>query len=70
MYVFSSGSWVAACWEVAARSACGEFSGCGCLIVDFFRLGFWSGGFFLVVLFPDRCLLVPFVAFSIVVYSI
>ena len=26
----------------------------------FSRLGFWSGNFFLIVHFPDHCLLVPF----------
>ena len=35
MYVFilSSDNWVAAYWEMAARSACGVFSGCRCLVV-------------------------------------
>ena len=37
---------MAACWWLAARSACGVFSGCGCLIISLFfpHLGFCSGG--------------------------
>ena len=27
------------------------------LVVVFFHLGFWSGNFFLIAPFPDRCLL-------------
>ena len=48
--------------RVAARSACGMFSWCGCLIVSLFfsHLGFWSGRLFLIAPFPDLCLLVLF----------
>ena len=33
-FCLGSGGWVAACWEVASRSAFGVFSECGCLIVN------------------------------------
>ena len=48
--------------RVAARSACGVFSWCRCLVVGlvFSRPGFWNGNLFLIAPFPDLCLLVPF----------
>ena len=53
---------MAAHWETAAHSACGIFSKYKYLIVDLFfsRLGSWRGNFFLILSFPDHCLLVPF----------
>ena len=43
--------------RVAARSACGVFSWCGCLVVDLvFHLDFWSRNHFLIAPFPDLCL--------------
>ena len=47
--------------RVAARSACGVFLWCRCLVVVlvFSRLGFWGGGLSLVAPFPGLCLLVP-----------
>ena len=46
----------------AAHSAYNMFSWYKYLIVNLFfsHLGFWSGNLFLIVLFPDRCRLVPF----------
>ena len=32
----------------------------GGLLIKFFQLGFWSEHFFLIVSFPDHCLLLPF----------
>ena len=53
---------MAAYWENAAHSANDMFSKYKYLIVNlvFSGLGFWSGNFFLIALFPDHCLLVPF----------
>ena len=53
---------MAAYWEIAAHSAYDMFSMYKYLVVNlaFSHLGFWSGNFFLIAPFPDRCLLVPF----------
>ena len=53
---------MAALWEIAAHSAYDIFSKYKYLIVNlvFSHLGFWSGNFFLIVPFPDHCLLVSF----------
>ena len=53
-------------WEKAAHSAYDMFSWYKFLIVNlvFSHLGFGVGIFFLIALFPDRCLLVPFYFFS------
>ena len=48
--------------KIAAHSAYDMFHGIKYLIVSlvFSHLGFWSGNLFLIALFPDLCLLVPF----------
>ena len=48
--------------KIAAHSANDMFHGIKYLIVSlvFSHLGFWSGNLFLIVPFPDLCLLVPF----------
>ena len=49
-------------WKIAAHSAYDMFSWyIKYLIVSmvFSHLGFWSGNIFLIVPFPDLCLLVP-----------
>ena len=56
---------------MAARSACGVFSCCRCLVVGlvFSRLGFWGGGLFLIAPFPDLCLLVLFYTYTETKYT-
>ena len=53
---------MAAYWEIAARSAYNVFSKYKYLIVNLglSHFGFWTGNYFLIVPFPDHCLLVPF----------
>ena len=48
--------------KMAAHSTCNMFSLYKCLIVNlvFSHLGFWSGNFFLIASFPDRCQLLLF----------
>ena len=48
--------------KIASHSAYEMFSWYKYLIVSlvFSHLGFWSGNLFLIVPFPDLCLLVPF----------
>ena len=48
-------------WEIAAHSAYDMLYKYKNLIVNFLfsHLGFWGGNFFLIVPFPDHCLLVP-----------
>ena len=53
---------MAAYWGIAAHSAYDMFSWYKCLsviLVFFLPLGLWRGDFFLIVPFPDHCLLVP-----------
>ena len=50
--------------KVAARSAYDVFLVTDCLIQFFPHLGFWSGKFFLIALFPDHCLPLPFYTFQ------
>ena len=47
---------------MAVHSAYDTFSWYKYLIVNlvFSHLGFWRGGFFLIVPFPDHCLLEPY----------
>ena len=54
-------------WEKAANSAYDMFSWYKYLIVNlvFSHLGFWSGNLFLIMPYPDLCLLVPFYCFSL-----
>ena len=49
-------------WENSCSFGLRYVSWYKCLIVSlvFSHLGFWSGNLFLVALFPDLCLLVPF----------
>ena len=49
-------------WENSCSFGLRYVSWYGCLIVSlvFSRLGFWSGGLFLIAPFPGLCLLVPF----------
>ena len=58
----SSGNWVTACWEIAAHLVYDMLSKYKYLIVNlaFCRLCFWSGNCFLMVPFPDHCLIVLF----------
>ena len=49
---------MAAYWEIAAHSAFDMFSKYLSKF-SFSRLGFWSGNFFLIALFPDHCIFVP-----------
>ena len=48
--------------KIAAHSAYEMFHGISTVLLVWFfpPLGFWSGNLFLIVPFPDRCLLVPF----------
>ena len=68
IFYLSSGNSVAAYWEIAAHSDYDIFySMYKQLIVNlvgfFPHLGFWSGNFFMIAPFPDRCLLIPFLPF-------
>ena len=47
-------------WEIAAHSAYDMFSKYLMVSLVFSHLGFWSGNFFMIVPFPDHCLLVLF----------
>ena len=57
-------------WENSCSFGLRYVSWYKCLIVIlvFSHLGFWSGNLFLIVPFPDLCLLVPFACFSSVLF--